>query len=242
MNARSDVREPASESGEAPDRKPEKASAAGAMPRTNTTRIALGSVVVLLLLGAAAYYVVDRRPGTEVAMRPAPESPPAPTPARPPETAVSPAPSAAPTPPPAPAASQQSTSPAPQPPAAPSANAPSQEEAKPLTHSVAAAPKTGPEASAPAPAAPPSSMRDQPAALPDQAAAVPKNETVLIVMRGPANIRSAPGKGGRVVGTAAKDTTVKELSRSGKWVEVKTESGTGWIAAALLAPHSPQSR
>jgi hypothetical protein len=77
-------------------------------------------------------------------------------------------------------------------------------------------------------------MRDQPAALPDQAAAAPKNETMLVVMRGPANIRSAPG--GRVIGTAAKNTTVKELSRSGKWVQVETESGTGWIAASLLGP------
>jgi uncharacterized protein YgiM (DUF1202 family) len=85
-------------------------------------------------------------------------------------------------------------------------------------------------------------MRDQPAALPDQTAAAPKNETMLVVMRGPANIRSTPGKGGRVVGTAAKDATVKELSRSGNWVEVETESGTGWIAATLLAPRSPQSR
>jgi uncharacterized protein YgiM (DUF1202 family) len=61
-------------------------------------------------------------------------------------------------------------------------------------------------------------------------------------MRGPANIRSKPGKGGRVVGTVAKDSSVKELSRSGKWVEVETDSGTGWIAAALLGPQSSNSR
>jgi len=84
-------------------------------------------------------------------------------------------------------------------------------------------------------------MRDQAAALPDQAAAAPKNETILVVMRGPANIRSTPGKGGRVIGTAAKNATVKEVSRSGKWVEVETESGTGWIAAALLGPQPSTS-
>ena len=111
-------------------------------------------------------------------------------------------------------------------------------ENKPPAQSAEAAPKTQ-EPSTPAPAAPPPSMRDQPAALPDQAAATPpKIETVLVVMRGPANIRSAPGKGGRVIGSAAKNTTVKELSRSGKWVEVETESGTGWIAASLLGPQS----
>ncbi len=85
-------------------------------------------------------------------------------------------------------------------------------------------------------------MRDQPAALPDQAAATPKNETMLVVMRGPANIRTTPGKSGRVIGTAAKNATVKELSRSGSWVEVETESGTGWIAAALLGPQPPNNR
>jgi len=77
-------------------------------------------------------------------------------------------------------------------------------------------------------------MRDQPAALPDQAAAAPKKENVLVVMRGPANIRSAPGKKGRVIATAPKDATVKELDRSGNWVQVETDAGTGWINAALL--------
>ncbi|MEJ0076224.1 MAG: SH3 domain-containing protein [Alphaproteobacteria bacterium] len=65
---------------------------------------------------------------------------------------------------------------------------------------------------------------------------------MLVVMRGPANIRTTPGKSGRVIGTAAKNATVKELSRSGSWVEVETESGTGWIAAALLGPQPPNNR
>jgi uncharacterized protein YgiM (DUF1202 family) len=78
-------------------------------------------------------------------------------------------------------------------------------------------------------------MRDQPAALPDQPAAAPKNEVVLVVKRGPANVRSTPGKGGRVIGTVTKDAQVKEISRSGSWVEVETESGRGWISSALIA-------
>lgn len=84
-------------------------------------------------------------------------------------------------------------------------------------------------------------MRDQPAALPDQAAAAPKNEIILVVKRGPANIRSAPGKSGRVIGRAAKDAQLKELGRSGSWVEVETEAGRGWIGAGLLAPLSREN-
>jgi uncharacterized protein YgiM (DUF1202 family) len=85
-------------------------------------------------------------------------------------------------------------------------------------------------------------MRDQPAALPDQSAAAPKKENVLVVMRGPANIRSTPGKSGRVIGTAPKNATVKELDRSGSWVQVETENGTGWINAVLLGAGSSESR
>jgi len=85
-------------------------------------------------------------------------------------------------------------------------------------------------------------MRDQKAAMPDPSAAAPKVETILVVTRGPANIRSTPGKSGRIIGTAAKDAAVKKLSRSGNWVEVETENGTGWIAATLLVQRSPQSR
>jgi uncharacterized protein YgiM (DUF1202 family) len=85
-------------------------------------------------------------------------------------------------------------------------------------------------------------MRDQAAALPDQAAVVPKSANVFVVKRGPANIRSAPGKAGRVIGTAAKNSTVKELDRSGNWVQVETEAGMGWISAGLLAERSPQTK
>src|SRR4029078_7962422 len=109
------------------------------------------------------------------------------------------------------------------------ASLPPPADSKQSTQSAEATPKSEePSTQASTPAAPRPSMRDQPAALPDQAAATPaRNETMLVVMRGPANIRSAPGKGGRVIGTAAKDTAVKELSRSGKWSQDDNESGTG---------------
>ena len=42
--------------------------------------------------------------------------------------------------------------------------------------------------------------------------------------------------------TAAKDEQLKEISRSGSWVEVETSAGKGWISSGLLAPLSPQSR
>jgi hypothetical protein len=85
-------------------------------------------------------------------------------------------------------------------------------------------------------------MRDQPAALPDKPAVAPKTEIIMVVKRGPANIRAEPGMNGRVIGTAAKDAQLKELSRSGSWVEVETESGRGWISSGLLAPLSREGR
>ena len=86
-------------------------------------------------------------------------------------------------------------------------------------------------------------MRDQPTALPDQATAEPKNEIILVVKR-QANIRTAPGKAGRVIGTAAKDAQVKEIGRSpsGEWAQVETAAGSGWMSMKLLAPLAPQSR
>jgi hypothetical protein len=76
--------------------------------------------------------------------------------------------------------------------------------------------------------------------LPDPPAVTPKKENVFMVLRGPANIRSDPGKKGRMIGAAPKNATVKALDRVGNRVQVETEAGTGWINAALLA--SPESR
>lgn len=113
-------------------------------------------------------------------------------------------------------------------------------KSEPSPDATKAAPSTAPGAGTQAGSTAQPSMRDQPAALPDQAAVAPKKENVLVVMRGPANIRSAPGKNGRVIGTVPKEAVVKELDRSGNWVQVETDAGTGWINAALLG--SPESR
>jgi len=45
-----------------------------------------------------------------------------------------------------------------------------------------------------------------------------------------------------VIGTVAKDAQLKEISRSGSWVEVETESGRGWMSTSLLAPVAAASR
>src|SRR3954463_1150990 len=99
MNTEDDARVPASESPKASNRNPESASVPAAAPRASRTPTVVGSVIVLLLVGAAAYYFVGRNSGTEVAMRPSPETTPAATVPPPAEHAKSPAPStAAPTP------------------------------------------------------------------------------------------------------------------------------------------------
>ena len=141
----------------------------------------------------------------------APATPPA-TSAAPPATAA--APPAAPATPPAAIAQDLTTSPQ------------ASERERPLD-SAKATPSTPPAgATEPASTAQPS-MRDQPAALPDQAASAPKKENVLVVMRGPANIRSAPGKNGRVIGTAPRDATVKELDRSHGYRSRQTPAKAG---------------
>jgi cytoskeletal protein RodZ len=228
---------------------PEYRGATSPPRRASRMRVVLSSLVALLLLAALIYYFADRRSGTEIAMRPSAEGPPLATAPRPGEIAESPARSKMPSSPSQPASPQQSATPVPSPgaplraepqgaPSATTAQDPTSvsppETTKRPADSVEAAPKTESPVSPPAPVAPQPSMRDQPAALPDQPAAAPKNETILVVTRGPANIRSAPGKGGRVIGTAAKNAIVKEVGRSGKWVEVQTENGTGWIATTLL--------
>jgi len=152
-------------------------------------------------------------------------SPSAETPAAPPEKTAT-----------APAAASNAPAPSTQETEADSSASESAVPAEPAKAPQTSEQATGTQASTSAP----TSMRDQEAALPDQAAATPKKENVLIVMRGPANIRSEPGKKGRVIGTAAKNATVKEIDRSGKWVQVETEAAIGWINAALL--RSPENR
>ena len=233
------------------------------------TGIVLGGLAGLLIL-AGAYYFVGHRADTEVATetrseRPAdspaiaqtPRAPDGVNTSAPPTTPPQEQTAAQPQSPPQ-SEPQQSVSASPPPvitaPVETPATAPATPASPPATLATPAAPPPAaipPDAAQSAPSTPPAgateaasttqpSMRDQPAALPDQAAAAPKKENILVVMRGPANIRSAPGKNGRVIGTAPKDATVKELDRSGNWVQVETDAGTGWINAALLG--SPESR
>lgn len=82
----------------------------------------------------------------------------------------------------------------------------------------------------PAPA-PATSMRDQ-------AASLPKDELVF-VQKPRVNIRSEPGKRGRVVGSATKGSQFKVVRRTGSWVQVEGDAGTGWIGGRLLGPEAP---
>jgi hypothetical protein len=82
-----------------------------------------------------------------------------------------------------------------------------------------------------APASPPTSMRDQVASL-------PKDELVF-VQKPRVNIRSEPGKRGRVVGSASKGSQFKVVRRAGSWVQVEGDAGTGWIGGRLLGPQAP---
>ena len=72
--------------------------------------------------------------------------------------------------------------------------------------------------------------------------ALPGNEEVLFVQRARANIRSEPGRNGRVIGTAARGSQVRVIGRAKNWVEVETDAGKGWIGSSLLGPNAPGSR
>jgi Bacterial SH3 domain len=239
--------------------------------RASRMGLVLSGLAGLLILAGVIYYFTDHGAVTDVATssspgRPAESSAVASNPSTPdnPEKPASPAAS----PPETTSAQPQSPQPtelqqsarAPTPPPAgpvetPAAPSVNETPATPLATTAQNTPtKSQPSESAPPPqsgaigaatqagsTAQPS-MRDQPAALPDQSAVTPKKENILIVMRGPANIRSAPGKNGRVIGTAPKDATVKELDRSGNWVQVETDATTGWINATLLGTRSSESR
>jgi hypothetical protein len=87
--------------------------------------------------------------------------------------------------------------------------------------------KSGPTPAEPAPpAARPQSMSQEPAALP--------SADTKIIQATRANMRSAPRRRARVLGTAAKGAQVKVLGRSGRWVQIETEGRTGWVNAKLL--------
>ena len=72
----------------------------------------------------------------------------------------------------------------------------------------------------------------------NQAASLPKDELVF-VQKPRVNIRSEPGKRGRVVGSATKGSQFKVVRRTGSWVQVEGDAGTGWIGGRLLGPEAP---
>lgn len=229
-----------------------------ASERSAGSRMVLGSLFALIVLAGAIYYFVEDRSGVATAPDATQSAGNAPGTTQPlaensknPSAAPAPQPALPQTPSPA-ASSTQRSPPAAAPPAeakAPPAtpaqtatnSAPPQAGKKPDEVQSRSASGTPPAATTLIPAAQPP-MRDKAAALPDQPAAAPKNETTLVVKLGPANIRSEPGKRGRVVATIAKDTQVKELGRSGSWVEVETDSGRGWIGGRLLGPREAEGR
>ena len=213
-----------------------------ATPRPATkTRIVLGSLAGLLLVAGALYYFADRETGAEVASQdqasersqiataPPPAEGTAPSPQiMSPDGALSPRspPSAGVQPPPS----------SPEGSATPSAPAASPGEAltpRAVTTSRIPRPEgQSPVAANESPASQgtvpgnPSLMTDRPTALP--------GEEIMVVQRPRVNIRSEPGRNGRVIGTAAKGSEVKVIGRSGNWIEVETGAGRGWISGSLL--------
>ena len=77
----------------------------------------------------------------------------------------------------------------------------------------------------PAPA-PPTSMQQQPASLP--------KEGMVFVQKPGVRIRSEPNRRGRVIGSATKGDQFKVVGRSGSWVQVEGDAGSGWIGSRML--------
>jgi outer membrane biosynthesis protein TonB len=159
-------------------------------------------------------------PAPQQATTPVPPPPPAVEAPAPPSVTAAPEPSATPTPPPAsqaPAAQAQ----------APTTSVPTTSVP---TDSVPTTSVPTDSAVRPTPA-PPASMQDQPASL-------PKDE-IVYVQKPRVNIRSEPGKKGKVVGSATKGSQFKVVRRDGGWVQIEGDSGAGWIGSRLLGPQAP---
>jgi len=209
--------------------------APGFLPEQRRIRGAIlgGGIVAVLVLGALGYFYLDRDVGEPVASRSEQASPrdvavapPAEEARQPPSPqATAPAPSAP------PLTQAPSITAAPSAPGMPSASSGAETPAAETPAAETQAPATAPiESAQPAPA-PPDSMRDQPASLPA--------DEVVFVQRPRVNIRSAPSLTGRIVGSAARGQQFKVVSRSGSWVQIEGDSGTGWISGSLLGPQSP---
>ena len=78
----------------------------------------------------------------------------------------------------------------------------------------------------------------QPDPLQNQPASLPAQESVF-VQKPRVNIRSEPGRRGRVVGSASKGQQFKVVGRSGSWVQVEGDGRKGWIGGRMVGPQSP---
>jgi cytoskeletal protein RodZ len=76
------------------------------------------------------------------------------------------------------------------------------------------------------------------APLQDQAASLPAAE-VVFVQRPRVKIRSAPNAHAKVLGSATKGQQFTVTRRAGRWVQIDTGNGRGWISASLLGSQSP---
>ena len=212
---------------------------------TARTRIVLGSIGGLLLIAAILYYIVGRDAASDLAWRnQTSEGPQATTVPRQPNGADP---------------TQQTAS--------PQASVPSQPGSpEPVLAQPSSSQQSSSQAAPPVEETPltPRSVTtsrilqsDDRSALtanerPDNRAAVPTtspmtsratalpNDVVLVVQRARANIRTEPSRKGRVIGTAAKGTQVKVISRSRNWIEVEVGGGRGWITGDLLGPRPDQ--
>jgi hypothetical protein len=99
------------------------------------------------------------------------------------------------------------------------------------------------------PRSPPAPVTGRPGAPPQTANPAPqngdvtnlpsRNPEVLFVHRPGVNVRSAPSRTGRVVGTARKGTRFEVTNRRGRWVEGNSGRIKGWISDRFLASNAP---
>ena len=221
---------------------------ATAAPRRSTrSRIVVGSIIGLLLLGAFFYNFAGRDnaldfasrnqapEGLQIATAPRPlngvdaSRGTAPTEMAPPSQSQSPEP--IPTPPSSP---QQSSAPAAPPSAVENATL------VPRTVTTSRVVRSDDQSRVIANERPPNQAGvPNTSPMTDRATSLPSDE-VLVVQRSRANIRTEPSPTGRVIGTAAKGSKVKVISRSQNWIEVEVGAGRGWISGSLLSPPADQ--
>ena len=226
-----------------------EAPRATAAARTTTrTRIVVGSIVGLLLLGAFLYNFVDRDNAIDLASRnQASEGSQVATAPRPLD-GVDPSRERAPAETPLPGQSRSSEpvltpSSSPQPSSAPAARPTPVEDATLVPRAVTTSRvvRSDDESRVTAnehpanPAGVPNTSQ-----MTDRATALPSHDEVLVVQGSRANIRTEPSRTGRVIGTAAKGSKVKVISRSRNWIEVEVGAGRGWISGSLLSPPADQ--